>query len=455
MLSKEVFQDGGAKARGVAAEEDETGPVGKELGDEAECIEKGVLDFVELPALTPPEGGRVQENRVVGATATDFPLEELVAIVDDPPDGVVLQVVQGGVFPCPLDHTSSRVDVAAVGPVPGGREGCGSGVGEEVEEAGGCRPRFCSPPEPMADRLPEISGLGEDAEMAEIRGGQFQADAVDGDLPAVREGVPAPPLEAAFPGEKGVRPRPALGMADVPDGLGTRAVEHDRAEAFEFAAPAAVEEGVFVFWHLRSLSVFGMRAAVAILEISGRSRCALAVWATEAQASGMHAFLILTISGKDRPGLVEALAEVVAAHEGNWEHCRMAHLADRFVGLLQVSVPEGRRGLLEQALGSIEDLVVTVAPGAPVESAPVQQFDLEIVGSDHPGIVRDVFKALAAASVNVEELSTRTVTAADSGAILFEAKARLACETGVERERVRAELERIAQGVMVEIRLID
>ena len=37
--------------------------------------------------------------------------------------------------------------------------------------------------------------------------------------------------------------------------------------------------------------------------------------------------LVLTLIGPDRPGLVEAVAEVVAAHGGNWLESRMAHLA--------------------------------------------------------------------------------------------------------------------------------
>ena len=52
----------------------------------------------------------------------------------------------------------------------------------------------------------------------------------------------------------------------------------------------------------------------------------------------MNGVLVLTISGEDRAGLVEKLADVIAEHGGNWEHCRMAHLAGRFVGLLEVTV---------------------------------------------------------------------------------------------------------------------
>ena len=42
--------------------------------------------------------------------------------------------------------------------------------------------------------------------------------------------------------------------------------------------------------------------------------------------------LVLTLIGPDRPGLVEAVAEVVARHGGNWLESRMAHLAGKFAG---------------------------------------------------------------------------------------------------------------------------
>ena len=52
--------------------------------------------------------------------------------------------------------------------------------------------------------------------------------------------------------------------------------------------------------------------------------------------------LVLTVIGEDRPGLVEALSELIASHEGSWDERRMARLAgalvergDRVVGVLR------------------------------------------------------------------------------------------------------------------------
>ncbi|MGI9430405.1 MAG: glycine cleavage system protein R, partial [Bythopirellula sp.] len=48
--------------------------------------------------------------------------------------------------------------------------------------------------------------------------------------------------------------------------------------------------------------------------------------------------LVLTVLGQDRPGLVDAIAQAVADHGGNWVESRMAHLAGHFAGILRVEV---------------------------------------------------------------------------------------------------------------------
>lgn len=171
----------------------------------------------------------------------------------------------------------------------------------------------------------------------------------------------------------------------------------------------------------------------------------------------MNGTLILTISGRDRAGLVESLAEVIVAHNGNWEQSRMAHLAGRFVGILEVTVPGNQQQELESALRTIRGLDVMIAIGElPAEPrASMRSFDLEVVGSDHPGIVRGIFKAVADEGVNVEELTTRAYTAPDSGGQLFEAKARLGCHADFDRESIREKLELIAHDVMVDVEVRD
>ena len=172
----------------------------------------------------------------------------------------------------------------------------------------------------------------------------------------------------------------------------------------------------------------------------------------------MDSILVVTISGPDRSGLVEQLASVVAEHGGNWEHCRMAHLADRFVGLLQIRVNGSKQQDLEAALRLIKglDVMLAATKGEPEDALPNQQgLQLELLGSDHPGIVRDVFAALTQANVNVEELQTSTEAAPDSGGMLFRANARLSSLPEQEREALRTALSDIAMDLMVDLKLSE
>ena len=68
----------------------------------------------------------------------------------------------------------------------------------------------------------------------------------------------------------------------------------------------------------------------------------------------MRRSLVLTLLGPDRPGLVEAMAALIARHGGNWLESRMASLAGEFAGILRVEVDEDSAAELESALRSLE-----------------------------------------------------------------------------------------------------
>src|SRR5579885_3274069 len=102
--------------------------------------------------------------------------------------------------------------------------------------------------------------------------------------------------------------------------------------------------------------------------------------------------LVLTLLGPDRPGLVELVAKVIAEHGGNWLESRMAHLAGKFAGVLRAELPDDRTRAAIDALARLEGrglkVIAELAPGA----APSDRraMDLEVVGLDRPGIVREV-----------------------------------------------------------------
>jgi glycine cleavage system regulatory protein len=168
--------------------------------------------------------------------------------------------------------------------------------------------------------------------------------------------------------------------------------------------------------------------------------------------------LVITLIGSDRPGLVEAVAAVVSDHGGNWLEGRMAHLAGKFAGVLRVEVAPERASELSSALGRLHDrgLRVVVESGAATGDAESSRaMEVELLGLDRPGLVREISRLLAARRVNVEELATDVYSAPMSGDSMFRARARVNVPGDLDAHELRESLERLAGDLMVEIRVAD
>jgi glycine cleavage system regulatory protein len=168
--------------------------------------------------------------------------------------------------------------------------------------------------------------------------------------------------------------------------------------------------------------------------------------------------LVLTLIGPDRPGLVQAVAGIVADHGGNWLESRMTHLAGKFAGILRAELPAARAPAALKALAALEreGLKIVAETAARAERAGGDRtMDLDLLGQDRPGIVREIAQLLAGGGINVEELTTDRKSAPMSGEILFEAKARVRVPASADLGKLRAALERIANDLMVEIKLED
>ena len=81
--------------------------------------------------------------------------------------------------------------------------------------------------------------------------------------------------------------------------------------------------------------------------------------------------LVLTFVGRDRPGLVNAISETIAASGGAWLESRLARLAGEFAGIVLVAAPDEQVAALTNALHELDSagLRVAVAPSAAPASA--------------------------------------------------------------------------------------
>ena len=170
----------------------------------------------------------------------------------------------------------------------------------------------------------------------------------------------------------------------------------------------------------------------------------------------MRSSVVLTVIGRDRPGIVELLAATVAEHGGNWEQSRMAHLSGQFAGILHISLPEARVAELSRALDRLTDrgLRVVSQVTSNAERQTFRALSLELTGNDREGIVRDISRALAAREVNVEQLDTSHESAPMSGSALFHARAVLRAPMTLDLSELQKTLENIADDLMVDLALV-
>lgn len=174
----------------------------------------------------------------------------------------------------------------------------------------------------------------------------------------------------------------------------------------------------------------------------------------------MLATLVMTVIGADRPGLVQLVATRVADHGGNWLESRMCRLGGQFAGILRVEVDSARRNELVAALRTLEvdglGVVIHAGGGADLPAAAAtggSLATLDLVGHDRPGILRSVSGVFAQHGVNVEELSSERVSAPMGGGTLFQARATVLVPPTVRLSAVRADLEKIAADLMVDIKV--
>jgi len=166
--------------------------------------------------------------------------------------------------------------------------------------------------------------------------------------------------------------------------------------------------------------------------------------------------VVLTIVSDDRPGIVEALSQVLENHGGNWAESSMLSLAGKFAGILLASLPTEEVESFLADLQTLESGGMKILAQRSTAAPPVRdmkEFTLELVGQDRPGIVHDISSILARHRVNVLELETECQSASMSGEMLFLAKARLQVPPDVSIERLKQDLEDLANELMVDLKL--
>lgn len=164
--------------------------------------------------------------------------------------------------------------------------------------------------------------------------------------------------------------------------------------------------------------------------------------------------LIVTLISDDKPGIVESIARVIAAYDGNWLESQLAHLAGKFAGVIRVQIDAARQSELVAALEQLsqQQIRVFIDESSDVlgrTSATTLSF--HATGPDRPGIVREISGALAHYQINLEKLDTHLSSMPYSGEPLFEAEGVMAVPVTLDRHELAEHLDHIANELAMDI----
>ena len=132
----------------------------------------------------------------------------------------------------------------------------------------------------------------------------------------------------------------------------------------------------------------------------------------------------------------------------------MARLAGQFAGIVLVTVDDARADALVAELRGLDSAGLQVMARtikSPASTTAGERVQLELTGSDRPGIVRDVSQILASCGVNVEELESELASAPMSGETMFKASALLTVPPSITLHELRLALEAIGGELMVDL----
>ncbi len=161
--------------------------------------------------------------------------------------------------------------------------------------------------------------------------------------------------------------------------------------------------------------------------------------------------LVISIMGKDKPGLVDALAKCVYKHQGNWQGSSFAHMAGMFTGFVEVHVADEQKQSLIDALDALSDLSVQSVAVTNGEPTNTTKLTVDVMGNDKTGIVQELTSVLNQFNLNILTFSSHCESAPNWGNLIFKAKAEIAVPENFDDDALQDALEALANDLVVDI----
>lgn len=156
----------------------------------------------------------------------------------------------------------------------------------------------------------------------------------------------------------------------------------------------------------------------------------------------MQEIAVITVLSNDKPGVIDAVAQCVKQHGGNWLESKLAQMAGKFVGVIRIRVDKTEFEPLKQSLSLLKQNGIHTtyeviykdigSKGIDANKSLEGNIDFDskkahlrasfhAIGPDRKGIIKELSSAFLAKNINVDTLETKLSSMPYSGDPLFEA----------------------------------
>ncbi|MGI0118109.1 glycine cleavage system protein R [Zooshikella sp. RANM57] len=168
--------------------------------------------------------------------------------------------------------------------------------------------------------------------------------------------------------------------------------------------------------------------------------------------------VVITLLAPDRPGIIETISQIIAAHEGNWLDSKLSLFNGQFAGIAHIYVPNKFLPSLTEQFNQLtaQKIAIHHAVIDPANTASAEEeitYTLHLLGNDRPGIVRDITKILLEFKINITDIQTEHTSAPMSNDAIFKASAVLRVPQSANIDLIKSNLEKLANELIVDVTL--
>jgi len=167
-------------------------------------------------------------------------------------------------------------------------------------------------------------------------------------------------------------------------------------------------------------------------------------------------YLVVTIVGPDRRGIVEKITAVMVEYAVNIEESKMARLGGEFAVIMLLSLPGEIENELLAHLDTLKEQELTII-SRPTNLSRLERFrgyvpyEISVLGADHEGIVHSVAQYITSERMNIEKLDTRVTQAPVTGTPLFSMHAVVQAPPELTLAKLRQKLAEVGDELCVDI----